>query len=59
MKQFIAVAGNNIVLREATQVSPALPSDKNRVKLKTLERLQAVARDRGRGILTVYINVEL
>jgi hypothetical protein len=41
----------SIILSEGSQVSPAHPSDKSCVKVKALERLEAVSADRDCGIV--------
>jgi hypothetical protein len=51
--------GKIIVLSEGSQAPPTSPSDKGSVKIKTLGQLEAVAWDRGRGILVFWINGEL
>jgi hypothetical protein len=48
---------NSIVSLEFSYTSPARPSDKSRVKVKTLEWLQALAWSRDRRILIFWINV--
>jgi hypothetical protein len=42
--------GSSILLGDS-QASPARPSDKNGMKVKTLEWMEVVALDRGYGIL--------
>jgi hypothetical protein len=42
-------------LLEGSQASPARPSEKSRVKVKTLEWLEAVALARGSGILILEL----
>jgi hypothetical protein len=49
----------DIVLLEGSQVLLTRPSDKTNMKVKTLEWLEIVGADRGRGILIFWINAEL
>jgi hypothetical protein len=43
-------------LLEVFQASPARPSDKKSIKVRTSQRLEAVASDRCRGIFIFLIN---
>jgi hypothetical protein len=49
----------SIILLEDSQAPPARRSNKSTMKAKKLERLDAVAWDRGRGGLISWINAEL
>jgi hypothetical protein len=48
-----------MVLLEDSEASPAHPSVKDSVRVKTVERLEAVGWDKWRGILCFLIDVDV